>query len=49
MEVEKYKEEYPEKNLRERKWFSVEEAVETISLPEVCEMIKILESKITKS
>jgi len=48
MEVEKYKEEYPEKNLRERKWFSVKEAIETISLPEVGEMIKTLESIIYK-
>ena len=48
MEVEKYKEEYPEKNLRERQWFSIEEAIETISLPEVGEMIRILSSKIFK-
>jgi len=46
MEVEKFKDEYPEKNLRKRKWYSVEEAIETISIPEVAEMIKNLEGEI---
>jgi len=46
MEVEKFKEDYPEKNLRKRKWFSVKEAVKTITIPEVGEMINILEGKI---
>ena len=46
MEVEKFKEDYPEKNLRKRKWFSVKEAVETISVPEVGNMINILQGKI---
>jgi 8-oxo-dGTP pyrophosphatase MutT (NUDIX family) len=46
MEVEKFKDDYPEKNLRKRKWYSVEEAIETISIPEVAEMIKNLEGEI---
>jgi len=39
MEVEKFKDDYPEKNLRKRKWFSVEEAKEKIYFPEVGNMI----------
>ena len=46
MEVEKFKEDYPEKNLRKRKWFSSKEAIKTITIPEAGEMIKILEGKI---
>jgi len=46
MEVEKFKEDYPEKNLRKRKWFSAKEAIKTITIPEVGEMINILEGKI---
>ena len=42
MEVEKFKDDYPEKNLRKRKWYSVEEAVETVSIPEVGNMFKKL-------
>ena len=42
MEVEKFKDDYPEKNLRKRKWYSVEEAVETISIPEVGTMFQKL-------
>ncbi len=46
MEVEKFKDDYPEKNLRKRKWYSVDEAMETISIPEVAEMIKNLNAEI---
>jgi 8-oxo-dGTP pyrophosphatase MutT (NUDIX family) len=42
MEVEKFKDDYPEKNLRKRKWYSVEEAVETVSIPEVGNMFQKL-------
>jgi len=48
MEVEKYKDDYPEKNLRERKWFSVEEAAEIIFFPEVADMIKKLQAKMKR-
>jgi 8-oxo-dGTP pyrophosphatase MutT (NUDIX family) len=46
MEVEKFKEDYPEKNLRKRKWFTVKEAIETVSIPEVRELINSLQEKI---
>lgn len=49
MEVEKFKDDYPEKNLRKRKWYSVEEAIETISIPEVIKMIEILAVEIKAS
>ena len=42
MEVEKFKDDYPEKNLRKRKWYRVDEAIETVSIPEVVKMIEIL-------
>jgi 8-oxo-dGTP pyrophosphatase MutT (NUDIX family) len=46
MEVVKFKEAYPEKNLRKRKWFSAKEAIETISIPEVGELINSFQEKI---
>ena len=46
MEVEKFKDDFPEKNLRKRKWYSVEEAVETVSISEVGNMIQILAKKL---
>ena len=46
MEVLEVLDDYPEKDLRKRKWFSVKEAAENISLPEVSEMILQLEEKI---
>ncbi len=49
MEVEKFKDDYPEKNLRKRKWFTVEEAIETISIPEVIKMIETLAVEIKAS
>jgi len=49
MEVEKFKDDYPEKNLRKRKWYSVEEAIETISIPEVVKMMETLAVEIKAS
>ena len=49
MEVEKFKDDYPEKNLRKRKWYSVEEAIETISVQEVIKMIEKLEVELKAS
>ena len=46
MEVEKFKDDYPEKNLRKRKWYSVEEAVEIVSIPEVGDMFLKLAEEI---
>lgn len=46
MEVIKTLEDYPEKKYRKRSWFPLEEAVKTIDIPEVAEMIKLLPSKI---
>lgn len=49
MEVEKFKDDYPEKNLRKRKWYTVEDAIETISIPEVIKMIETLAVEIKAS
>ena len=49
MEVEKIKDDYPEKNLRKRKWYTVEEAVDIVSIPEVVEMIETLAVEIKAS
>jgi 8-oxo-dGTP pyrophosphatase MutT (NUDIX family) len=46
MEVIKVLDDYPEKNLRKRKWYSLKEAAETIWLPEVANMILSLAGKI---
>ena len=46
MEVIKVLDDYPEKNLRKRKWYSIEEAAQTVSFPEISSMIKSLENKI---
>lgn len=46
MEVLKILDDYPEKELRKRKWFNVDEAAEKISTPEISEVIKSLKSKI---
>jgi phosphohistidine phosphatase len=37
---------YPEKHLRKRKWFSVEEALEKINVPEMVSLIKKLDGSI---
>ena len=47
--IEKFKDDYPEKNLRKRKWYTVEEAIETISSPEVIKMIETLAVEIKAS
>jgi 8-oxo-dGTP pyrophosphatase MutT (NUDIX family) len=46
MEVVKELENYPEKNLRKRKWLPLEEAAEKIEIPEVSGMIAGLPTKI---
>jgi len=46
MEVYEVLEDYPEINDRKRKWFTPEEAVEAISIPEIAEMIKELNYKL---
>ena len=46
MEVIKILDDYPEKNLRKRKWYSIKDAAETVSFPEVSNMIISLGSKI---
>ncbi len=46
MEVQEMLDDYPEMNQRKRKWFTPEEAIEKISIPEVVEMIRELSSKL---
>ena len=46
MEVIKVLDDYPEKNLRKRKWHSLKEAAEAVSFPEVSNMIMSLGNKI---
>ena len=46
MEVIEVLDEYPEKNVRKRKWFPVKEAAENIDIPEVSGMILSLSDKI---
>jgi 8-oxo-dGTP pyrophosphatase MutT (NUDIX family) len=46
MEVQEVLNDYPEMQNRKRKWFSPEEALEKISMPQVVEMIKELSSKL---
>ncbi len=48
MEVIEMLDDYPDKELRKRKWFSVKDASENISLPEVSGMILSLNEKIRK-
>jgi 8-oxo-dGTP pyrophosphatase MutT (NUDIX family) len=48
MEVIEVLEEYPEKNMRKRKWFSVKEAADKISISETSPMILSLNEKIKK-
>jgi 8-oxo-dGTP pyrophosphatase MutT (NUDIX family) len=49
MEVLEVLDDYPEKDLRKRKWFSVKDAASNISIPEVSEMILKLEDKIKQT
>ena len=46
MEVLEVLDDYPEKDLRKRKWFSVKDAASNIGIPEVAEIISHLEEKI---
>ena len=46
MEVIKILEDFPEKKYRKRKWFSVEDAVKTVDVPQLAEIIKTLPQKI---
>ena len=48
MEVIEVLDDYPEKNYRKRKWFSVKDAADNISIPEVSDMILSLNEKIKK-
>lgn len=46
MEVNEVLDDYPEKNDRKRKWFTPEEALGAIAIPEIGEMIKELNFKL---
>jgi len=46
MEVDKELDDFPEKNLRKRKWFSFEEAIEKISNPQMKSYLKKLRETI---
>ncbi len=46
MEVSEVLEDYPEKNQRKRKWFSVQEAAENVTIPEVSKLILGLNQKV---
>jgi 8-oxo-dGTP pyrophosphatase MutT (NUDIX family) len=46
MEVHEILDDYPELHDRKRKWFTPEEAVKVISIPEVAAMIRELSSKL---
>ncbi len=49
MEVIEEIETYPEKHLRKRKWFTVNEAIEKINVPEMVSLIKKLDGSIKTS
>lgn len=42
MEVLKILEDYPDKELRKRKWFTIKEAAEKVTIPEISDMINSL-------
>ncbi len=46
MEVIEEVEDYPEKHLRKRKWFAVNDALEKVNIPEISQLIKKLDSSI---
>ena len=46
MEVVEEHEDYPEKNLRKKKWLPIEEAEKKINLPEIGELINKLGKKL---
>jgi len=47
MEVVKMLDEYPEKDLRKRKWFPLQDAVKNVEIPELQELILKLEKIVT--
>ena len=49
MKVVKILDDYPEKQLRKRKWFTIEEASKTVQIPQLVNFISTLQSKINKS
>jgi 8-oxo-dGTP pyrophosphatase MutT (NUDIX family) len=46
MEVVKILEDYPDKELRKRKWFTIKEAAEKVTVPEISDMINSLTLRI---
>jgi 8-oxo-dGTP pyrophosphatase MutT (NUDIX family) len=46
MEIIKILEDYPDKEMRKRKWFSTEEASAKVSIPEIPGMIASLQTKV---
>ncbi|NWF88784.1 MAG: NUDIX hydrolase [Ignavibacteriaceae bacterium] len=46
MEVYDVLDDYPEKNDRQRKWFTIQEARKVITIPEISEMLKDLSSRL---
>jgi 8-oxo-dGTP pyrophosphatase MutT (NUDIX family) len=46
MEVESVLDEYPEMNLRKRKWFELKEAARQVNIPEISNLILSLENKL---
>jgi 8-oxo-dGTP pyrophosphatase MutT (NUDIX family) len=45
MKVTRVFKDYPEKNLRKRKWFSIADAIKKVSIPEIAKMIRKLGRK----
>ena len=48
MEVVKILNDYPEKQFRKRKWFSIEEASKTVQIPQLVNFISSLQTKVNK-
>jgi hypothetical protein len=46
MEVNKILDDYPDKEKRKRKWFSIEEAAQNVDIPELKQIITNLPLKI---
>jgi 8-oxo-dGTP pyrophosphatase MutT (NUDIX family) len=46
MEVIKVLDDYPEKELRKRKWFDIKEASSKVTMPEIPGMLTILQNKV---
>jgi hypothetical protein len=47
MEVNKILDDYPDKEKRKRKWFSIEEAVQSVEIPELKLIITTLPQKLS--